>query len=105
MDFGVLGRELVERGDELGVAFGALFDKLLVDEVFFDDDMRHRAEHGDIGARLERQPQFGEVDQFDAARVDDDHLCAVLFDRFLHLERDDGMVLGGVRAGDDEDIV
>jgi hypothetical protein len=35
----------------------------------------------------------------------DDHLRAVLLHRFLHLQRNDGMVLAGVRADDHEHIV
>ena len=77
----------------------------MVDQPFLDDDVRHRGQHRDVGARLERQPQLGEIDQFDAAGVDDDHFCAILTDGFLHLQGDDGMVLGRVRAGHDHDVI
>ena len=67
--------------------------------------MRHRTEDGHVRPGLERQPHLGEVDQIDAPRVDDDHLRPVFLDRFLHLQRNDGMVLARVRADNHEHIV
>ena len=94
-----------KRLDEVGEAFRAIGDELVIDQILFDDHMRHRAEDRHVRAGLERKPHLGKVHQLDAARIDDDHLRAVLPHRFLHLQRDDGMILARVRTRDDEHIV
>ena len=102
---GILGSELFEALDEIIEALSAVLDELGIDQPFLDNDVRHRSQHGDVGARLERQPQLGEVDQVDAARVDDDQLSPVFADSLLHLQGDDRVVLACIRAGHDHHIV
>jgi hypothetical protein len=86
-------------------AFGALRDKIVIDQSLFDNHMRHRREDWHVRPDLERKPHLGEVHQVNAARVNDDHLRAVFLHRFLHLQRNDGMILGRVRPRDDEHVI
>ena len=51
-------------GDELaplleGLHIAALFDERLVQQTFGDDHVRHRVDHGDVGAGLQRQMIIG----------------------------------------------
>ncbi len=40
--FGIFGREFFERFKEFIEAFGAVPDEIPIDQILFDDDMRHR---------------------------------------------------------------
>ena len=102
---GIFRRELLKRFDKILIAFGSLRDELVIDQSLFDDDMRHRAEDGHVRPGLERKPHLGKVHQVNAARINDDHLRAIFLHRFLHLQRNDGMILARVRADDHEHIV
>ncbi len=101
---GVLGRERLQRTHEVVIATGARFDERTVDQSFLDDDVRHGREERHVGAWLQRQPERGEVAQLQPPRVDDDELGAVVAHGRLHLQRNDGVILGGIRAGDDEAV-
>ncbi len=102
---GEFGSELLQRRNKLGVTFGAGGHELLVDEILLHDHVGHGAEHRHVGARLQRQPELGKVDEFDAAGIDHDHPGAMLLDGRLHLQADDRVIFGRVRAGHHKDVV
>ena len=85
-------------GDLLPVrleAFRGAFDELFVVQVFLDDDVAHRVGQADVGADVEAQPLVRLFDLVYLARVDHDHLRAVL-DAAAHVVVDDGVALHGV---------
>ena len=76
-------------------------DERLVDETFRDDHVRHRSQHGDVGAGLQRQ-MIGGLDvrrahEVDAARIDDDQLGA-LAQALLHAAAEHRVAVGRVGA-------
>ena len=73
-------------------------------QVFLDDHVRHRREKRHIGAWPLIEPDFGKVHHFDAARVGHDQLGAVLAHGLFHLQCDNRMRFGGVRAGHDKNV-
>ena len=100
-------------GDELAPALegrrvAALGDEGLVDQALGDDDVRHRVDHGDVGAGPQRQVVVGldvrrAVDQVDAARVDDDQLGAVA-QAPLHVRGEHRVGVGRVGADDHDHV-
>ena len=80
-------------------------DEVVIDQILLDNDVGHGAEDRHVRAGLRGQPQLGEIHQLNATRIDHDHLGAMLLHGGLHLQRDDRMILGGVGAGHDEDVV
>ncbi len=102
--FGPFGGEGFQGFDVAFKVFGAVTDEAVVGESFFDDDVGHSLEDGDVGAGVLTQPEGGEVGHADLARVDDDEFGSVLAHRFFEEVGDDGVGFGGIGAGDDEGV-
>ena len=90
-------------GDGLEV-LDAVGDKVFVDEAVANDDVEQGVVHGDVGAGAALEMHVGPAGEFDGARVGDDEFGAAA-DGGLHLEGGDGVGLGGVGAGDVDDVV
>ena len=67
--------------------------------------MCHRGKDSHVGPGLLLQPECRVIDHLDPARIDHDQPRSVLFDGGFHLQPDDRVGFGGVRAGDDEDVI
>src|SRR5215213_2985449 len=78
-------------------AFCGAFHELPVIQIFFDDDVAHRVSQADVGADVQAEPLVGFLGLIYFARVDHDHLRAVL-DAAAHVVVDDGVALHGVGA-------
>ncbi len=80
---------------------------VFVDETFGHDHVRQRGEHGDVGARQQRQVMRGvdvrRAHHIDAARVDDDQLGA-LAQPLLHAAREHRVAVGRVGADHHHDV-
>ena len=96
-----LGRKILNLGLQRLEAGDVGLDILLVIELFIDDDMQQRVQHGDVAAGLEAQRLGGVAHQILAARIHDDQLGAAL-DRLLEIGGGDRMV-GGRPSADDDD--
>ena len=79
----------------------------LVDQALGHDDMCHRGQHRDIGARPERKMRrrldMRRTDDVGAARVDDDQLRA-LAEPPLHPAGEDRMAVGRIGTNEDDDV-
>ena len=62
----------------VGKACRMLFDEIVVDQVFRDDDMGHGVEEEHVRAALDRQINGGDASCFCQARIDTDDLAALL---------------------------
>ncbi len=69
--------------------------------------MGQRVNHGDVGARQQRQMIIGlhvrRLHEVNAPRIDDDELGA-LAQPPLHLRREHRVCVGGIRANDHDDV-
>ena len=95
-------RVAVDDGAPRLEAFGALFNERRVVQPLVENHLGHRVEQGHVGARVGPQPDVGVVAEVDALGVDDHELGPPLDDGAPHPRRHDGVVRGGVGAGDDE---
>ena len=98
-----LGRERLQMLDKCVEALSMSLDILLVVELFVDDDMHHRIEHGDVGAGALLHEDVGMAFERLAARVHNDQRGAPL-GRILDESGGDGVVLGWVGADDDDGL-
>ncbi len=105
-------RRIALFGDELaplleGRQVAALLDVRLIHQAFGDDHVRERIDHGDVGARPQRQMVIGlnvrRLDQIDAPRIDDDQPRAFA-QPALHVRGEHRMRVGGVRADHHDDV-
>ena len=87
---------ILRLGDECGPLLelgpvAALAHEVFVDQAFCDDDVRHRGQQGDVGARLQRQMvvgfDVGRAHEIGAARIGDDELGAGTQPRFIRLAK------------------
>ena len=101
---GVFGGEFLHRSGEFFKTFRALPDKLFIIQSLFDNHMRHRGKERHVGARLLGQPERSPVDHLDPPGIHHNELGPVVGDRRLHLQRDNRMGLGRVRAGHKENV-
>ena len=86
------------------IALGLLGDEILVLKSLADDHVDHAIDPGDVAAVVLTQPAMGKGHQIDLARIDDDELGLVEQHRAFDVGGDDRMGLGGVRAGDEDDL-
>ena len=96
---GIRGERLLQRV-EAGRVGG---DELLVAQAFFDNGVGHGVEKPHVGARCELEMHIGDLGEPDGPRIGDDQARASAH-RPLHFHRDDGMGLGGVGTGDEEEV-
>ena len=98
------GGPVAHRGRDGLEVFDAVGDEFFVHQAVADDDVQQGVVHGHVGASAALQMDVGPAGEFDGAGIGDDQLGAVA-NRGLHLERGDGVGLGGVGTGDVDDVV
>ncbi len=85
------------------VVFSAHLNEEVVGQVFVDDHLHHPVQQWDVGAGIERQMEMGQGCQGSPARIDDDQFSAAIHGG-QHPPGDLGMGLGGVGAGNQDDL-
>ena len=95
---GVVEVVLVDDAAPLVKTLGPVAYEALVVQPLVQDDLGHRVQEGDVGARPRPEPQLREVAHLDAPRVDDDELRPALDHGPPHPRRRHGVVRVGVRA-------
>ena len=98
----LFGRILHHRRFELIKTFTAFLDEFLVLPAFFEEDVHQAVEQGDVAAGPVTDVQRGEISEINAARVSDDQFDAAPAYCPPQHRPEDGMLLGGVRADDEQ---
>ncbi len=85
-------------------SFGALRHVFLGVEALIDDHVHHPVEPCHVTSRFHPEPDFGMVHHVDPSGIDNDDLGLAISHRPLHKRGDDGMHLGGVGSGEQNDV-
>ena len=99
-----LGRILRQLGLEVLEALGAIRHKIVVVELLGDQHVHQAVQQRGIGAGLVTQVDRRILRDRDPPRVGDDQRNAPLLDRLAQLHAEHRMLLGGVRADDEETL-
>ena len=83
---------------------GVICDKVLVMQIFLNDDLQHCVDQGHVTAGALAHVEVGEACDLDSAWIGYDQFCIVLHDGRFDLQCDDRMGLGRV-GSDDENTV
>ena len=78
-------RILLHHFHQLGIAFGAFVNVLLILQAFGNDHVHHAVEQGHIGAGLDLQEHIGLAAQRDAAGFGHDDLRTLLMGKNRHI--------------------
>ena len=98
-----LGRVGLDRGADFLKVVGALGEECPVLKTLGEDVLQHRRVERDIGARLHLEVDVGAAGEFGAAGVGDDERRPARV-RPLDGGAEHRVRLGGVRAGDENDV-
>ena len=80
------------------IAFGTVGNKLLVQQIFADNDIHHGIDQRHIGTRFELHVDVSHLCQFDAPRIGHDQFGSVFAYVTLNFVTNNRMVFGGIGA-------